>query len=144
MSTWSAVLAALVSCWLTTIGCSKDKPSGSSGAAASAASSPAAVAVTTAPVKVAEEPVTIRATGSFTAAESSQVSPQVPGQVVATPVNVGDVVKAGDVIARLDDRDARVRLVQATATKQQAQATAANARAQAERAAKLVKTGDIS
>src|SRR5262249_32538197 len=97
-----------------------------------------------APVTVTQEPTTIPATGTFTAAESSQVSPLVPGQVVATPVNVGATVKAGDVIARLDDRDARARLAQETATLQQARATAANAKAQADRSASLVKTGDIA
>jgi multidrug efflux pump subunit AcrA (membrane-fusion protein) len=73
------------------------------------------VKVTTAPAVAKTVPVTIRATGSFTATESSDVSPQVSGQVVATPVNVGDVVKAGEVIARLDDRHARAKLQQASA-----------------------------
>jgi RND family efflux transporter MFP subunit len=100
--------------------------------------------VTAAPVTATQEPITIAATGTFTAAESSQVSPQVSGQVIATPVNVGATVKAGDVIARLDDRDARARLAQARATLQQAQATAANAKAQVDRSASLVQTGDIS
>ena len=100
--------------------------------------------VTTALVTASEQPVTVEATGSFTAAESSRVSPQVPGQIIATPINVGDTVKSGDIIARLDDRDARTRLTQAEATLQQAQATAANAKAQMERSASLVKTGDIS
>ena len=112
--------------------------------AAGTAASTAPVRVTTAPVNARQEPITIRATGTFTAQESSQVSPQVPGQVIATPVNVGDAVKAGDVIARLDDRDARARLAQAQATLQQAQATATNAKAEAERSSSLVKTGDIS
>lgn len=97
--------------------------------------------MTTAPVSVVQEAITIRATGSFTAAESSQVSPQVPGQVIATPVNVGDTLKAGDVIARLDDRDARARLAQAMPTLQQAQATAANAKAQMDRSASTANRG---
>jgi RND family efflux transporter MFP subunit len=122
--------------------CGRGEPVADKTATATAGS--AAVAVTTGTVTVSQQPVTIRATGSFTAAESSQVSPQVAGQIVETPVNVGDLVKAGEVIARLDDRDARARLAQATATLQQAQATAANAKAQAERSANLVKTGDIS
>jgi len=108
------------------------------------ASTAAPATVTTAPVAVSQQPVTIRATGSFTAAETSQVSPLVAGQVISTPVNVGDTVNAGDVIGRLDDRDARARLAQARATLQQAEATAANAKAQAERSASLVNTGDIS
>src|SRR5690348_10725497 len=121
-----------------------------SGGSTAPASSPAAsqtaapVHVTTAAVLTRAEPVTIRATGTFAAQETTQVSPVVAGQVIATPVNVGDSVKAGEVIARLDDRDARARLAQANATLQQAQATASNARAEVERSATLVKTGDIS
>lgn len=122
--------------------CENTRSDASTAAATTEASAPAVV--TTAPVAVSDRPITIQATGSFTAAESSQVSPQVAGQIIATPVNVGDTVKAGDVIARLDDRDARARLAQAQATLQQAQATAANAKAQMERSASLVKTGDIS
>jgi len=117
-------------------------PDGSS--SGSDRSTTAPVAVTTAPVSVSQQPVTIQATGTFTAAESSQVSPLVAGQIIATPVNVVDTVNAGEVIGRLDDRDARARLVQAMATLQQAQATAANAKAQAQRSASLVETGDIS
>lgn len=141
MTKWCAWVTALA---VTTLlaACNKGAATSDAKPAASAASAPAAV--TTAPVAVSEQPITIQATGSFTAAESSQVSPQVAGQIIATPVNVGDTVKAGDVIARLDDRDARARLAQAQATLQQAQATAANAKAQMDRSASLVKTGDIS
>jgi multidrug efflux pump subunit AcrA (membrane-fusion protein) len=104
----------------------------------------ALVKVTTAPVVAKDVPGTIRATGSFTAKESSDVSPQVSGQIIATPVNVGDTVQSGQVIARLDDRDARAKLQQASASLQQAQASAVNAKAEAQRSAGLVKTGDIS
>jgi membrane fusion protein (multidrug efflux system) len=100
--------------------------------------------VHTTTVAASQQPTTIRATGTFTAAESSQVSPQVAGQVTVTPVNVGDLVQSGQVIGQLDDRDARARLAQAHATLQQAEATAANAKAQVDRSANLVKTGDIS
>lgn len=91
-----------------------------------------------------EIPLTIRATGSFTPKESSDVNPQESGLVIMTSVQVGDVVQAGQVVARLDDRDARAKLQQANASLQQAQATAANAKAEQRRAAALVKTGDIS
>jgi multidrug efflux pump subunit AcrA (membrane-fusion protein) len=62
----------------------------------------------------------IQATGSFAADETSDVAPEASGQVVATPVDVGAFVSEGAVIARLDDRDARLRLQQAEAAERQA------------------------
>jgi RND family efflux transporter MFP subunit len=144
MSGWRGAFAALAVVFAMSVACGRNNAHTSSGAAASGAAAPEPIAVTTAAVTAAEEPITIAATGTFTAAESSNVSPQVSGQVIATPVNVGDTVRTGDVIARLDDRDARARLAQATATLQQAQANAANAKAQRDRSASLVQTGDIS
>ncbi|HEX8368264.1 MAG TPA: efflux RND transporter periplasmic adaptor subunit [Pyrinomonadaceae bacterium] len=66
-------------------------------------------------------PAFIQSTGSLVAEEQSDIAPQVSGQIVATPVNVGAFVGQGDVIARLDDRDARLRLEQAQSNEQQAQ-----------------------
>ena len=64
----------------------------------------------------------VQVTGSFTAKESSDVAPQAAGRVIETPVDVGDYVKQGQLIARLDDRDAKLRLEQAEASQQQAEA----------------------
>ena len=66
---------------------------------------------------------TVQATGSFVAQDSSDVAPNEAGIIVATLVDVGDVVKKGQVIARLDDRDAKLRLDQARAAQQQAEAS---------------------
>ena len=64
----------------------------------------------------------VQSTGSFVALESSDVAPDVAGRIVATLVNVGDSVQAGQPIARLDDREAGVKLQQAQAALQQAEA----------------------
>src|SRR5262245_51257537 len=101
----SRATRALLALGQLTIGCGREPTAPVTDSSAGGGAS-TAVTVTTAPVAVSQQPVTIQATGSFTAAESSQVSPQVAGQVIATPVDVGDTVKAGDVIGRLDDRDA--------------------------------------
>jgi multidrug efflux pump subunit AcrA (membrane-fusion protein) len=69
-----------------------------------------------------EVAVAIQANGSFVADASSEVAPLTAGRVVATPVDVGAWVNEGDVIARLDDRDARLRLEQARAVQQQTEA----------------------
>jgi membrane fusion protein (multidrug efflux system) len=102
------------------------------------------VAIQTAAAEARDVPTVVRATGTFQADESSNVTPAVPGQIVATPVNVGDMVNAGDVLVRLDDRDARLRLGQAEAALLQAQAQATRAAAEAKRNAQLVQEGLIS
>lgn len=72
-----------------------------------------AVSVTTARAVSREAASYVQASGSLSADETSDVAPQVSGQVVSTPVSVGAFVRSGDVIARLNDRDARLRLAQA-------------------------------
>lgn len=89
--------------------------------AAQAAEAPA-TPVTMARAVAQEVPSTIDATGSLVANETSNVAPQTSGQVAYTPVNVGAFVHQGDVLARLDQRDARLRLQQAQASEQQAAA----------------------
>jgi multidrug efflux pump subunit AcrA (membrane-fusion protein) len=64
----------------------------------------------------------VQTTGSFVAKESSDVAPPAAGRVLDTPVDVGDFVKEGQIIAKLDDRDAQLRLDQAQAAEQQAEA----------------------
>ena len=73
------------------------------------------IEVSTSNAAAREVPSYIQATGSLIADETSDVSSQTSGQVVATPVGVGAFVRQGDVIARLNDRDARLRLRQAEA-----------------------------
>lgn len=87
------------------------------------------VAVETAQAVARIVPAYLPATGSFVADETSDVAPQISGQVIATPVDVGDYVRAGAVLARLDDRDARLRVTQAEAAEQQAAAALRQAQA---------------
>ncbi|MGA9769824.1 MAG: efflux RND transporter periplasmic adaptor subunit [Blastocatellia bacterium] len=87
------------------------------------------VAVTTALSLSREVQAYIQATGSFAAVETSDVAPETSGQVIATPVDVGAFVKKGAVIARLDPRDAQLRLNQALAAEQQAQSAVRQAEA---------------
>ena len=90
------------------------KGGGGRAPAASEAAQPV-VAVTTAKAVAREVPSYIQATGSLIADESSDVAPQTSGQVVATPVNIGAFVRQGTVLARLNQRDALLRLQQAQA-----------------------------
>ena len=118
--------AALAGCLLLATlaagGCgnAKSKPNAGENARGKSATSESAMVVNTTKAVAREVPAYIQATGSLLADETSDVAPQVSGQVVATPVNVGDFIKQGAVIARLNDRDARLRLQQAQADLKQA------------------------
>jgi multidrug efflux pump subunit AcrA (membrane-fusion protein) len=79
--------------------------------------------VTAARVTVQEVSASVQTTGSFAAEETSRVAPDSPGVIASTSVDVGSVVKEGQVIARLDDRDAKLRLQQAEASMRQAEAS---------------------
>lgn len=139
-----------------------------------AAAAPQPIVVSTAAVQVRQVPHLLQASGSFIAGEQSQVAPPTPGLVTATPVQVGDFVQPGQTLARLDDRDAQLRLQQAQtqlaqaqarlgwtgkgafdpvhtpevaaarASLRSAQAQAQLAQSQLKRYAGLVETGDIS
>src|SRR5208282_2967062 len=65
----------------------------------------------------------VQVTGSFLAEESSDVAPPAAGRVIVTPVDAGAFVEAGQILARLEDRDAQLRLEAALASEQQAEAS---------------------
>jgi multidrug efflux pump subunit AcrA (membrane-fusion protein) len=102
------------------INVAREDANGNTRRGAGGAAETAPVTVTTATAVAREVPSYIQASGSLIADESSDVSSQISGQVVATPVGVGAFVRQGVVIARLNDRDARLRLRQAQAGVQQA------------------------
>jgi RND family efflux transporter MFP subunit len=112
---------------------------------------PAAVAVTVSTVKSEDQAVTLEATGSFEPDESSDVAPDSSGRVVATPVDVGQFVREGAVLVRLQGIDAGLRLDEARAAVSRAEANlrlaeSQNALAQttAQRYVSLLATGDVS
>ncbi|MEQ1946616.1 MAG: efflux RND transporter periplasmic adaptor subunit [Bryobacteraceae bacterium] len=108
---------------LTVAACGK-KQDAAPDASAPAAGSVSSAAPVVAVVQVEQRSVSaaIQVTGSFAAKEASDVAPQAAGRVIETPVDVGDFVKQGQVIAKLEDRDPQLRLEQAQAAEQQAQA----------------------
>ena len=116
-----------------------------------AAQTTSAVSVTVATVKSQDEPVTLEATGSFEADESSDVAPDASGRVVATPVDIGQFVKAGSVLVRLQGIDAGLRLDEAQAAVRRTEASLKLSESQnelaqktAQRYASLLATGDVS
>jgi RND family efflux transporter MFP subunit len=109
------------------------------------------VAVTVANVTSEEVPITLEATGSFQPQESSDVAPEASGRVVATPVDVGQFVRAGQVLVRLQGVDADLRLEEARAAVTKAEAAIRLAESQnalanttAQRYTALLATGDVS
>lgn len=71
----------------------------------------------------------IQATGSLIANETSDVAPKTAGKISNIAVNVGDLVGVGAVIAKIDDRDARLALSSAQTGVKQAQAAVRQAEA---------------
>ncbi|MCL2428556.1 MAG: HlyD family secretion protein, partial [Alphaproteobacteria bacterium] len=67
---------------------------------------------------------------AFVAARQSSLAPKVSGYITAVPVTDNEHVAAGDVIARIDERDYRVALQQAEAQVSAAQASVGNIDAQ--------------
>ena len=89
--------------------------SGQKEVAAAGQAAPQPAAVTTAQAVTRTVPAAFEVTGTFAADETSDIAPLVAGRVIATPVNVGDFVKQGQVVCELDHADARLRLDQARA-----------------------------
>jgi membrane fusion protein (multidrug efflux system) len=67
---------------------------------------------------------------AFIAARQTSLAPKVSGYITAVPVTDNEHVAAGDVIARIDDRDYRIALEQAEAQVAAAQASIQNIDAQ--------------
>lgn len=76
-----------------------------------------------------EIPAFIEATGTFQADESTDVAPQIAGQVIETPIGEGAFVRTGDIILRLDAREAQLKLEQTRAAESQTAAAVTQAEA---------------
>ena len=87
------------------------------------------IPVTTAVAEAREIPAYIQATGTLVAAETSSVAPKVAGKVVDVGVNVGDFVSQGKMIVRLDQRDAKLQIIEAQAGVKKAEAAVRQAEA---------------
>ncbi|MFN6962352.1 MAG: efflux RND transporter periplasmic adaptor subunit [Pyrinomonadaceae bacterium] len=110
---------------------------GCSGSAANATNANTAapvVDITAARAEIRPIPSYFEATGNLVSDASTDVAPAVGGKIVQVNFDVGSYVNQGDVLIRLDDRDARIRLEQAQAQHQQAQSSVGQAQAQVEAA----------
>jgi len=94
--------------------------------------------VPTAAVEIRDVELTYSAEAVIEAVRQSTVAAQVAGRIVELRFDVGDYVKKGEVIARIDERAAAQALEASEAQVRQAEAELRNARAQYERAKQLV------
>ncbi len=98
-----------------------------------------APALRTATVEYREVEQTYAAEGVIEAVKQSTVAAQIAGRVVAVNFDVGDSVKKGQVIVRIDPTEVNQAYAAAQAQVAQAEATLRNARAQFERTQRLVE-----
>lgn len=80
----------------------------------------APVVVKTAVAKVEQIPTYFEATGTLASDAESDVAPSIGGKIARVNFDVGSYVKKGDVLVRLDARDAEIRLQQALSQLEQA------------------------
>ncbi|MGE3511619.1 MAG: efflux RND transporter periplasmic adaptor subunit [Vicinamibacterales bacterium] len=111
----------------------------------------APVVVAVAEVRGADEPVTVEATGTFVAIEDSEVAPEASGRIVETLVDVGQSVRRGQPIARIEDASLRLRRDEARAAVARAEASVRLAESEnqlaattARRYAALLASGHVS
>jgi RND family efflux transporter MFP subunit len=101
---------------------------------ANANNQPTIVDVTAAPAVIRQIPTYFEATGNLVSDASTDVAPAVAGKIAQVYFDIGTYVNQGDVLLRLDDRDARIRLEQAQAQLNQSRSAVMQAEAQAEQA----------
>jgi RND family efflux transporter MFP subunit len=115
------VFVSLAGIALITVGCRSENKNMS---LTEAATGPAKmVKITTVRAVTRQVSSSVQTTGSFLAQESSDVAPPAAGRVTETPVDAGAFVTEGQILAKLEDRDAQLRLQAAVASEQQAEAS---------------------
>ena len=118
---WALLLSLLVS----VAACTKKAEGETKTKAATATASPTTappVEVSTATVITRSLARSVEVVGSLAADEEVLVSAQVPGEVATLNIDFGSFVTAGQVIATLDQRDAKLRIEQAEAALKQTMA----------------------
>ncbi len=101
--------------------------------------------VTTARPQLAQLPQLLAANGDIAAWQEASIGSEANGlRLTEVLVNVGDKVRAGQLLARFSDDTVQADLAQAKASLLEAQATLAEAASNAERARTLANTGALS
>jgi len=84
------------------------------------------------------------ALGTVAPLQTVDVRPRVEGEITQILFNEGDTVRAGQLLFRMDDRNAQAQLAQAQAQLATARANAAQARNELQRAEQLVSKGFVT
>ena len=112
--------------------------------AAGAAPVLGAEALSVAPVEYRDVDTTYSTEAVVEAVRQSTISAQVMGRIVELRADVGDTVKAGQVVARIDQREAAQIVASSEAQVAQARANLENARINLERTRRLVESKFVS
>lgn len=126
-----AAALILTAAALFSTGCGSNANSAS---ANNANTQPTSVEVTTAQAVVKPIPSYIEATGNLAGDAQTDVAPAVGGKIVEVNFDIGSYVNQGDVLVRLDPRDAAIRLEQTQAQLQQSRQGVVQADANVEQA----------
>ncbi|MBI3988292.1 MAG: efflux RND transporter periplasmic adaptor subunit [candidate division NC10 bacterium] len=141
------LVPVLIGAALLVIGCSQEKPAK---AAANPGGEPV-IRITAAPVVARDVQRTVEMVGTLIPYDEVAVSSEVEGIVEKLTVRLGDRVKKGDLLVRLDQREARLNLEQAEASLvaarkalDRSKMTAEVSRANIERAKALVEDARVN
>ncbi len=113
---------------LASVSCST-RSAGETRAANADETNAAPIVITAGKTESRQVPAYIQATGSLIAHETSDIAPKVAGKISNVSANVGQFVSQGAVIAKIDDKDARLELASAQAGVKQAVAAVRQAEA---------------
>jgi len=139
------ILIALGAISLPVIGLFSAKTVAQPATAVSAPAPKAALSVTAVSPSNGALALKLAANGSMAAWQEASIGSEVNGlRILEVRVNVGDVVKKGQVLARFSNETVQADLLQAKATLAEAQASLASASTDVQRAAPLVGTGALS
>ena len=127
----SIIFAILISASVILSACGGSK---AESANANANKEPQTVTVQTAQAIVQNMPVYFEATGTLASDAQTDVAPTVGGKIVEVNFDIGSYVNKGDVLVRIDNRDAQNRLEQTQAQVAQQKQLVVQAQAQVEQA----------
>ncbi|ACB35997.1 efflux transporter, RND family, MFP subunit [Leptothrix cholodnii SP-6] len=113
-------------------------------AALSSGAQAAGIEVTTIVVQPSRSSAAVALDGSVQALKQATVAAQVGGNVLSLAVKAGDKVRAGQLLARIDERATAAGLAEGDAAVAQAEAALQRARTELDRTRELLKQGYVS